>query len=774
MKKSKILEYFEGTPDNVYDTESRITWHWNDGKGTCFGYFPTSLDNDYSFLVGKNNHMALAEEAAKKLVGKALVKVKERFPDYMDWIISTCWDYAYGLGRYWETDIPKYPNIMAFWYLPSSHLMKEIVTKLDIDPSKFVLVTEESQDELMENMTVLEYIERGLNGSVDAEVKRIKENPLKIDPRVQEIIRSCNQPSETWQSRKEKKGWNSLAQRNAVLYQENRQRIDEYFNGDPDTIDEIDDGTGECINSINYRDNNVVSFGFFQTTLDATEKEFIYKTDICHHDICKKLAEDIIGKAMASEDIENSEIQDVATSIYSCAAYKGRIFLDANVITTWNRVSSATLENLLNLMGGVEKWKDLIYLVPRWWDENWDTDELSQKNINVVEYIAQGIDADESRDRHQMERDFKPMVDEWVIDIIRKYNTPNSTLAAKTAKLGNMTIAQYNSLIHQEEKEPKQTIKENNINMKNNKYQEEFSNYLNIMSEALKKDDYKAYEYVKTMLDEAIEDSKHEKELMNEMNTTNFGVLNHIFENELPTLIKTNKKAVKKVINTIKEDKNLLGQFNFYNVIKEQYNGKVAEILDSKTVLVHIAKIVCEEIDTKTIKASNKKLKNVMIECGVKPTEFVDEESMKLYENGNIILSNKRTTSNALNLIESYDAVSKWMDAHKEDKKIGQDADEMIREFEEKLKNNLNESEMSFVQQITDWRSPIAEQRKEKLFNKFKNECIEKINSMLKEDANNVELKGLSDQLSEMKFDKNNIVKDIAKLLEIRDILMDD
>ena len=163
-----------------------------------------------------------------------------------------------------------------------------------------------------------------------------------------------------------------------------------------------------------------------------------------------------------------------------------------------------------------------------------------------------------------------------------------------------------------------------------------------------------------------------------------------------------------------------------------------------------------------------------MIECGVKPTEFVDEESMKLYENGNIILSNKRTTNNALNLIESYDAVSKWMDIHKEDKKVGQDADQMIKEFEEKLKNNLNESEMSFVQQITDWRSPLAEQRKEKLFNKFKNECIEKINSMLKEDANNVELKGLSDQLSEMKFDKNNIVKDIAKLLEIRDILMDD
>jgi hypothetical protein len=45
---------------------------------------------------------------------------------------------------------------------------------------------------------------------------------------------------------------------------------------------------------------------------------------------------------------------------------------------------------------------------------------------------------------------------------------------------------------------------------------------------------------------------------------------------------------------------------------------------------------------------------------------------------------------------------------------------------------------------------------------------------MLKEDSNNEELKGLSSQLNEMTFDKNNIVKDIAKLLEIRDILMDD
>ena len=157
------------------------------------------------------------------------------------------------------------------------------------------------------------------------------------------------------------------------------------------------------------------------------------------------------------------------------------------------------------------------------------------------------------------------------------------------------------------------------------------------------------------------------------------------------------------------------------------------------------------------------------------PSDFIDDESKKLYESGNVILTTKRTSNNMLPLAESYDAVCKWMDNHKDDKKNnGKDVDALVEEFENKLKTNLNESEMSFVQEITDFRSPIAEKRKEKLFNKFKNECISKINDMLKEDSDNVELKGLSEQINEMTFNKESIVKDIAKLLEIRDILIDD
>lgn len=309
--------------------------------------------------------------------------------------------------------------------------------------------------------------------------------------------------------------------------------------------------------------------------------------------------------------------------------------------------------------------------------------------------------------------------------------------------------------------------------MKESKYKKEFSNYIEIMNEALKKDDFMAYEAAKRMLDETVAECKEDKALLSEMNTNNFGILNHIFMQELPSLLKTNKKAVREVIKTIKEDKNLLSQFNFYNVIRTKYKGKAATLTESKNALEMLANISANEIDQKSVIKSNRKLRNVMVENGVVPCEFIDEEDKNLYESGHIILTRKKNAENMLPLLESYDNVCKYMEKHKNDTvKDGKTISEMIEEFENKLKTNLNESEISFVQQITDFKSPIAEKRKEKLFNKLREDCISAVDSLLKENSSD-ELNAINSQLKEMKFNKDNIVGDIAKLLEIRDILLD-
>lgn len=164
-----------------------------------------------------------------------------------------------------------------------------------------------------------------------------------------------------------------------------------------------------------------------------------------------------------------------------------------------------------------------------------------------------------------------------------------------------------------------------------------------------------------------------------------------------------------------------------------------------------------------------------MKEHNITPLDFINDEEKKLYESGHNILTKKDGIGNVMTIAESVKNIRGYMDKHKNDfVKESVDPDKLIKEFKDNLKDSLTESEISFVKQITDWRSPIAEQRKEKLFNKFKNECIDKINEMLKEDTDNVELKNLNDQINEMKFNKETIVTDIAKLLEIRDILLDE
>lgn len=311
--------------------------------------------------------------------------------------------------------------------------------------------------------------------------------------------------------------------------------------------------------------------------------------------------------------------------------------------------------------------------------------------------------------------------------------------------------------------------------MMNKEYNKEFSNYINIMSEALKREDFKAYEYTKSMLDECIEECKEEKALMNEMKTSNFGVLNHIFESQLPTLLKVNKKAVRDVVKAIREDVNLRSEFNFYNVIKNQYNSDLSSKIGAEVMLNEIADVIINNINQDTVIDSNKKLRKIMEDNNVTPIDYIDDDSRKLYESGHILLTNKKKASNMIALMESQKSVCEYMENHKviNDAKK-KDVGSLIEEFENKLKTNLNESEMSFVKQITDFKSPIAEQRKEKLFNKFKNECVEKLNKMLKEDKGNESLKSLSKQIGEMKYNNESIVGDIAKLLEIRDILSND
>ena len=304
--------------------------------------------------------------------------------------------------------------------------------------------------------------------------------------------------------------------------------------------------------------------------------------------------------------------------------------------------------------------------------------------------------------------------------------------------------------------------------MDTKKYSKEFSHYASVIAEALSKGDLSTYRAADALLKESVSAYEMEKKLEAQLDTRNFGVLNHIFEQELPRLFKTNKKAVRAVVKLIKEDKNLLNQFNFYKALKEYNSSSV----DSEVYL----KRLVEEFDNKInhenlcCAISNEKLRDTLIENNVFPSDFIDEKDMRLYEDVETLTCSKVLLSNTLVILEAEKRVANILNENKkvEDAKPKVDA---IREFEENMKDTLTESEIDLVKTITSAREPIAEAKREKLFNSYRDECIKKVDEMIASEPYNDELKGLKQQIESKSYNKETIVEDMAKLLAIRDVL---
>lgn len=311
--------------------------------------------------------------------------------------------------------------------------------------------------------------------------------------------------------------------------------------------------------------------------------------------------------------------------------------------------------------------------------------------------------------------------------------------------------------------------------MDKKKYLDKIKKYTNAINESIKLNDFDSCDKIKTLLENVIDEYKTEYELLSESKTDNFGVLNDIIFENIPYLFKNNKSAVKKIMKTIKEDKNLSAQFNFYKVLGD-YNSNISEKVTPKEYVTKVVNIAKKNISPKTLIESNRKLSKILVENDIKPLCKIDNDKREYFKSCQKLISKKNTFGNVLGIMESKKIVEKYIDENKKEKEKNDNVNiyEMINKYNDS-KTFLNEEENELVQQITAARSPIAEERKKKLFEKFKNECISKIDSLIKEsnEEDKQNLSNLKEQLNSYKFNTDTLVTDIAKLLEIRDVLLD-
>lgn len=253
-------------------------------------------------------------------------------------------------------------------------------------------------------------------------------------------------------------------------------------------------------------------------------------------------------------------------------------------------------------------------------------------------------------------------------------------------------------------------------------------------------------------------------------NCNNFGLANYVFENVLPTIFKDKPKIVNKFMTTIKEDKNLSAQFQFYNALNECSNEDVTKYINEALDLVKT------KIDYKTIKESNNRLASIIKENHLIPSELISDDKLSLYENCDYLLTNKRKISNLNEYSTKVKNVADYVKTNikplNEEKK---NLFNLIQEYENKYSAVLTEEEKSFVQEIMDFKGNVNSNRKEKFFENLKNECLKGVDKLLEtcsSDEKN-DLLTIKEEINNKQFSESNLVKDVAKLLELRDIILD-
>jgi hypothetical protein len=290
------------------------------------------------------------------------------------------------------------------------------------------------------------------------------------------------------------------------------------------------------------------------------------------------------------------------------------------------------------------------------------------------------------------------------------------------------------------------------------------------MNQAINDNNFEEADTWENKANEAYEKYKEDSKLPYENENRNFGELNYIFEDALPRLFKSNKKALKECMTMIKEDKNLLYQFKFYNALSKYSSND-----DAKDYIKESLELASNNINYKTVSESVKRFGKLLAKHELGANVELDEDTKKYYSSCTKLLTEKKKITNLNERVNHISYLNKYLMEHKKPAEVESiDIKKMTESLDKKIAN-LNENERALVKDIIDAKKPRAEAIKEELFNKFKNECINKVNEMLQQENCDEKdgLNNIKEQLENQRYCSETIVKDIAKIMEIHSILFE-
>lgn len=248
-----------------------------------------------------------------------------------------------------------------------------------------------------------------------------------------------------------------------------------------------------------------------------------------------------------------------------------------------------------------------------------------------------------------------------------------------------------------------------------------------------------------------------------------FGELNCMFEQKLPKLLKKNKGLVKECRDFIKSDSNLISEFKFIDALRNfDMDGSALEYVKESLNLAS------NGIDKKTLSDSNDKLAEFMSKAEV-GFGNMNEEEQSFYQACDKLLSEDKSLSNLNEYTNALNEVSAYVEKQRTKTSVLRNIKKIEESFYKKY-NLLNEEESALVKDIIDFKRPQVEERKKKLFDTYKNECVKQVDRLIYGTSNISEKTGyenVKSLIENMQYNPETIVKDLAKLMETRETLME-
>ena len=247
----------------------------------------------------------------------------------------------------------------------------------------------------------------------------------------------------------------------------------------------------------------------------------------------------------------------------------------------------------------------------------------------------------------------------------------------------------------------------------------------------------------------------------------NFGICYHIFEDSLLKNLnnRNGKKFINEVSNLIKTNKVLKEQFNIYNSICNKKNVSNPEsYVDG--VLECISKLNINKSDIR--KANEKLIDLIESNTNVNKLLNIDDDTLKLYEEIDFVLTNKKSINNIDEYNKIKDSLVEKFNRDNKDKTdndtVNEKYETSLSEMTEKYKD-LTDDEIKLIEDIIS-----SDKDKSSLFEEYKSETIGVIDETIKKasEEDKEQWLNIKETLSEKKYNKDTLIDDVLKFVEIQ------